>query len=700
MPPRKTTDQVDVANRKRKTAENTSTADTSRELSSSTRSQAKRQRTSASKGKDRAIEKDEWPHYFEELFKVRLSLVALLTLKTDVDDDRFSKQVIISFGENRLTDRTEKVSREPVEKVDHTLPLSLSLAHTPPRPLDLERVAELNRQQGRDDKDRVYEGFEARSRSALTTEPLDEENVLVLDFQDNSTGSKPTGTGLFSLPATLSPGATKKLIEKRNNAFVAAVNELLQAMPEGEDPATLVQAAAREHIPIDPNNKQSLDNVKIASQSGPKIIPDPEHRPSVETVTVELQMQDCPLIFHVATLFNPLSEDVAQALRDSRKISSFFSHQVAAIDALDQGKHVIVSTSTASGKSVIYQVPFLKSIEQDRSATAIFIYPTKALAQDQKKALEQLLCACPGLETIRVDTYDGDTPDEQRRAIRDTASVIFTNFDMLHFSILPQEERWRRFLKNLKLVAVDELHYYTGTFGRYIDLGSSHVNSDEMFQPRRPDPASFPANMRGSRHATITNAGLHMKKMFGVEDVEEVTADGAPSGEKEFIVWEPPLVDINDPSMGRRGALTEADRRRIEKEAFEGRLLGIVATNALELGVDIGVLDAVMMFGFPRGGVASFRQQAGRAGRRAKDSLAIFVGSEYPIDQHYVAHPEELFERPLDELNVDIESKELLEAHLQCAGQEMPLSTDDEKYFGPSFKEICESRLVKDNEGW
>lgn len=142
------------------------------------------------------------------------------------------------------------------------------------------------------------------------------------------------------------------------------------------------------------------------------------------------------------------------------------------------------------------------------------------------------------------------------------------------------------------------------------------------------------------------------------------------------------------------------DRRRIEREAFEGNLLGIVATNALELGVDIGVLDAVMMFGFPRGGIPSFRQQAGRAGRRARDALAVFMASDYPIDRHYVNHPQELFDKPINELAIDTESEVLLEAHLQCAGQEMPLSLEDEKYFGPVMRKICEAQLVKDKDGW
>ncbi|OJT01605.1 ATP-dependent helicase HRQ1 [Trametes pubescens] len=167
---------------------------------------------------------------------------------------------------------------------------------------------------------------------------------------------------------------------------------------------------------------------------------------------------------------------------------------------------------------------------------------------------------------------------------------------------------------------------------------------------------------------------------------QELTADGR--------------LDILERVMSYRGGYSQEDRRRIEREAFSGNLLGIVATNALELGVDIGVLDAVIMLGFPMGGLASFRQQAGRAGRRARDALAVFVADSLPVDQHFINHPEELFDRSTDDLMVDLDSKVILEAHLQCAGYEMPLTGEDEAYFGPSMKEICETKLIKDEEGW
>lgn len=249
-----------------------------------------------------------------------------------------------------------------------------------------------------------------------------------------------------------------------------------------------------------------------------------------------------------------------------------------------------------------------------------------------------------------------------------------------------------------------------------------------------------------------------MRKVFGLgsDDVVAITEDGAPASQKDFIVWNPPLVDPMQPALGRASSISEAsglmrflmkkgirvilfckirkvcelamktikadlsnegrydilkrvrpyrggysreDRRRIEADAFSGQLLGIVATNALELGVDIGVLDAVIMLGFPMT-VPSFRQQAGRAGRRSKDSLIVLLTEPFAVDQYYANHPEELFDKRLDELMVDVDSKVVLEAHMQCASYEMPISLSDETWFGPALQGVCESNLIKDDDGW
>ncbi|KAI5983784.1 DEAD H helicase [Pisolithus albus] len=621
------------------------------------------------------------------------------------------------------------------------------------RPLELAQVAELKALL----PDLINFAYIARDQLRIQAETFlpgieEDEHVLVLEFADKTRGrSKRTGP--------------RKLIENRDERFRIAVNELLSATADGEDPVELLKAAAKDHIPANPKERSHLPKSEAE-------VPSPDERPSVNEVVQELQEQSWyvnqiadrrtvpartaregdhipnrintgeVLILGEGFLSRPLSASIQQALQDSRKITSFYTHQAAAINAICNKNHVIVSTSTASGKSVIYQVPVLRFLEEDPSATAMFVYPTKALAQDQRTALEQLLWSCPGLRHINVATYDGDTPQERRAAIRNGASVIFTNFDTIHASILPHEELWRNFLHNLKILAVDELHYYS-------DLMGSHV-AQVIRRFRRVCAAV------GNREvvfvscsATIAKPAQHMQRLFGVEEVEEITDDGAPSGCKDYLVWEPPYVDGHAPKLGRHSAMSEAtrlmrflmkrgirvilfckamkalrtelsaegrldilakvmpyrggysqeDRRRIEHEAFSGNLLGIVATNALELGIDIGVLDAVIMLGFPFG-LASFRQQAGRAGRRARDSMSVLVADMSPLDQHYVKYPDELYNNPIEDLVIHLESTEIVEAHLQCAAHELPVSKDDTIFFGPLLFEICDKKLIKDEDGW
>ncbi|KAI0664969.1 P-loop containing nucleoside triphosphate hydrolase protein [Cubamyces menziesii] len=700
-----------------------------------------------------------WPEYFNELYKVFKALNTVLAFCSSRKNFAITFPVVRSSVEALLHAPLEL---EKVAELKALLPEIVKFAYTPRT--ELRIYSDQHTGAGRRERSPDYAAFQAASTSSSRVNDVDEdEHVLVLDFLDNSRGKKNMGTGLANaLPPALTPAATKKLVERRNERFVEAVNELLSAAPVDEDPVNLLKAAARDHIPVHPGHGRSRVVPSQDTKGKGKTVPEPDNRPSIGEVIEEIERQEWYMeqIAHrrisdardgqTATLVPPLSETISQALRDSRKITSLYTHQVAAINALGQGKNVIVSTSTASGKSVIYQVPLLQFLETDPQSTAIFIYPTKALAQDQRAALEQLLYACPGLEHIKVLTYDGDTPQDLRAGIRESASVIFTNFDMIHASILPHEDSWRRFLKNLKIVAVDELHYYHGIFG-------SHV-AQVVRRLRRVCAAVGNRRARFvSCSATITKPGERMRNIFGIDDVVEITEDGAPSGRKDFLVWNPPLKDTMDPTLGRLSSMTEAtklmrflmargvrvilfckirkscelamktlrqeltaegrldilervmsyrggysqeDRRKIEREAFAGNLLGIVATNALELGVDIGVLDAVIMLGFPIGGLASFRQQAGRAGRRARDALAVFVADALPVDQHFVNYPEELFDRATNDLIVDLDSKVILEAHLQCAAHEMPLMDDDETYFGPLMKEICEARLVKDKEGW
>jgi DEAD/DEAH box helicase domain-containing protein len=349
-----------------------------------------------------------------------------------------------------------------------------------------------------------------------------------------------------------------------------------------------------------------------------------------------------------------------------------------------------------------------------------------------------------------VETIDGDTPMESRNQIRDEARIIFTNPDMLHITILPQEESWRVFLKNLKFVVVDELHVYNGLFGSHVAM--------IMRRLRRVCAAL------GNRHikfiscsATVANPEEHMRTIFGIDQVKLVDIDGSPSGRKEFICWNTPFKDPQDPTSGRgnslaeaaklfcqlilrgvrviafarvrqscetlisevknelnnlqrpevinrvmsyRGGYTPQDRRQIEKEMFEGKLMGIVATTALELGVDIGSLDAVITVGFPYT-IANLRQQSGRAGRRNKDSVSILLGDSFPTDQYYMSNPDELFTQPNSSLQVDLENMLCLESHIQCEAFEIPIQPEaDKSYFGSLVHTIARERMRKDKDGF
>ncbi|KAF7295264.1 hypothetical protein MIND_01065500 [Mycena indigotica] len=655
---------------------------------------------------------EQWPSHFQDLYKVFKALNTVLAFVSS------RKQMASSF-------QSIRASVESLLK----------------RPLDLESVAELKSLL----PDLVKFAYIPRSEALAHQEPSREpdfrlrdasthdEHILVLEFVDKSHGKAiQDQSQMLSAPTTLTPAAMKKLIEKRNQRFEQTVNELLLTAAPGEDSVALLQAAARDHLPVQPSHSSTL----------PISAPSAENRPSVHAVLDEVIQQDWYLdqiverrsvpaksaaIGAYWVLLRPvelntnipgslefaLSDGIADALRHSRKITSFYTHQAEALNAINRRKHVIVSTSTATGKSVTYQVPILRFLESDRNSTALLVYPTKvaALAQDQRAALEQLLASCPGLEDVQVATYDGDTPPELRAGIRENASIILTNFDMIHAGILPFEDLWRRFLKNVKvqLLAVDELHYYSGVLGSHVALIVRRLRRVLAALGNR----SF---ICVSCSATLSKPALHMQRIFGFDaaEIQVVDAESAPSGPKEFVIWSPPSNTTTDRPIsciseattlmaflmqhgirvilfckhrkvcelvmkslryeltkaGRydvlnrvksyRGGYSQQDRRQIEHDAFTGHLLGIVATNALELGVDIGSLDAVIMLGFPSS-VASFRQQAGRAGRRTRDSLAIFVAEALPIDQYYAKHPDRIFDGDVGDLMVELDNKILLE---------------------------------------
>ncbi len=552
-----------------------------------------------------------------------------------------------------------------------------------------------------------------------------------------------------------------KLIEKRNNKFTSAINAFLnQCAAEDISPIATLEERKKEYIPI-PTNSRGDSPAPAPAKPPPSI---PTVRDTVAKIIADIKAMEWytgQIVPDGHRVFDPqqpifgdlsfqLSQNLVNALYNTRGITQLYSHQAEAIDNLYEGSNVIVSTSTSSGKSLIYQIPMLHELEQDPNARGMYIFPTKALAQDQKRSMKELLCFMPGLENLVVDTFDGDTAMADRHLIRDEGRIIFTNPDMLHITVLPQEDKWRAFLQNLRFVVVDELHVYNGLFG-------SHV-AFIMRRLRRICAAV------GNRHvkfvscsATVANPEEHMRAIFGVGNIKLTDFDGSPSGRKEFLCWNTPFKDPKDPSSGRGDAMAETarlfcqlilrgirviafcrvrkqcevlitavrieatnlerpdvaarimgyrggyapqDRRKIEKEMFDGKLMGIVATNALELGVDIGSLDAVITVGFPYT-IANLRQQSGRAGRRNKDSLSILVGDCFPTDQYYMENPDEIFTKPNCELQVDLQNMLVLEGHIQCAAFEMPIRPDEDKlYFGKQLPEIAEERMIKDALGF
>jgi DEAD/DEAH box helicase domain-containing protein len=426
-----------------------------------------------------------------------------------------------------------------------------------------------------------------------------------------------------------------------------------------------------------------------------------------------------------------LHPKVAEALR-ARDIERLWSHQAEALHAAWAGP-TIVTTGTASGKSLCFQLPTLDVLCRDPRARALYLYPAKALAQDQARSLNTL-----GVDRVRSAIYDGDTPREQRAAIRRNANVVLTNPDMLHLGILPNHPAWANFFSNLAIVVVDEAHVYRGVFG-------SHV-ANVLRRLRRIAGAYGTEPRLLLASATIGNPGELAERLTGLDDVTVIERDGSPVTKRTIAMWNPP---VTDEKLGtRRSVLSEAadllaelvtqgartivfmksrkavelmakfsqlaledlghadlaeriapyragytpqQRREIERRLVEGELLGVVSTDALELGIDIGSLDAAIAVTFP-GTVASLRQQWGRAGRRGR-GLAVYVAGEDALDQFFCRHPDEFLDRPVENAILDHENEQIHAAHVLCAAHEGPLEPADAEYLGPSWRTTAE-RLV------
>src|SRR5690242_16362176 len=363
-----------------------------------------------------------------------------------------------------------------------------------------------------------------------------------------------------------------------------------------------------------------------------------------------------------------------------------YTHQAAAAEAVHAKKNVVIVTPTASGKTLCYNLPVLHAVLENADTRALYLFPTKALAQDQLAELHDLN---QKLENkFGVFTYDGDTPGDARKAIREKGHLVLTNPDMLHTGILPHHTRWTRLFENLRYIVIDELHTYRGVFGSHLANVLRRLRRIARFYGS--DPQFICCS------ATIANPGELASQLIEKE-VEVVEENGAPAGEKLFVFYNPPMVNRNlgirrsyineatrvakeilarklqtivfansrlhtevlltylkqanppkpgqpDPIRGYRGGYLPGERREIERGLRDGQILGVVSTNALELGIDIGSLDACIMAGYA-GSIASTWQRAGRAGRRSGTSCAVLVASSAPLDQFLVQHPEYFFGR-------------------------------------------------------
>lgn len=422
----------------------------------------------------------------------------------------------------------------------------------------------------------------------------------------------------------------------------------------------------------------------------------------------------------------PLSPRLG-AMLASRRIERLYSHQAEALDHVREGRNVLVVTGTASGKSLCYVLPIAEMLLADPEDRTLLLFPTKALCQDQFKGFRESLKAA-GMEGVLAGVYDGDTPSATRRKLRDEAAVLFTNPDMLHAALMPQHARWSQFLARLKLIVIDELHVYSGIFG------SNAANLLRRFFRVCRSYGSDPQVVACS--ATIANPKELAEGLTGKEMVL-VSEDGSPRGKRTYVFWNPPrtrarqwrsrrsanveahelmamliargvptitfskakmtaemihryvrekLAEIAPNLVGRispyRGGYLPEERREIERRLFNGELLGVSTTRALELGIDVGGLEASILVGYP-GTLASFFQQSGRAGRKEDDSLAILIGLDTSVNQYVMSQPGYIFDRPVEQAVIDPDNPFVITGHLRCATHERCLEEAEAPTFGP-----------------
>lgn len=665
-------------------------------------------------------------------------------------------------------------------------------------------------------------------------------------FQGNSKRpkvEKNNGPEFFSSSSNMSLGTLtqeqlRAIIKGRNDRFYNCIEDFLGGFSEKDIsegvPMKFLVENATKHLPELENMDDPvtlMENVSNTNENSPEL----SEKPPVEDML--LALKNAPLfkdqIRKVYTLTEArkarlepidsglLHPDLVDALWKYKGVDAveggLYLHQAKAISAIiNERKHVIVSTSTSSGKSFIYQLPIINEILQDcysginskrRTTTAMLIFPTKALAQDQMRHLKELISHLPqNNRKIVVDTYDGDTPAKSRGYIRNFADIIFTNPDAIHAAILPnqsseelgQNRGWLEFLSNLKYVIMDELHVYKGTFGIHVSYVMARLN-----RLRATITLNDSVPLYISCSATIDNPETHFRTLCAIphsDEVLHVFEDGSPSTEKKMVIWEPPVLmnkkgqrelpqaelasatslktpiqsaflpreniigelakilvhllcslpsikvivfcpiravcellikeiktlisEKKHPKSGSisehdvmayRGGYSKSDRRAIEHKMFLGHLRAIVATNALELGIDLSDLDVVISCGFPVLKL-NLHQQFGRAGRgkTSKGSLAILVCGSSPVDRHYLKNSHELCDKTYEDLCIDgfldgSLNKLVMGMHLQCAAFEWPLDLEnDAKWFclrqdtnaQQKFKALCAEKLHTDKKGF
>jgi len=458
-----------------------------------------------------------------------------------------------------------------------------------------------------------------------------------------------------------------------------------------------------DRLTADPDAEASLVHVEDLPARAPRLLPFPDDLP-----------------------------DVLAGRLGLLGIDGLYPHQAEGLTSLRAGRNVVLATGTASGKSLVYQIAAATDALTVPKATAIFLFPTKALARDQLRGIRALK-----LPQLKAAVFDGDTPQAERPLIRANANVVLTNPDMLHLSILPDHARWATFFHRLSLVVVDEAHVLRGVFGSHVSMVLRRL--------RRLVDAAGGSPRWCLATATVGNPGELAERLTGL-DVDVVREDASPRGRKLFALWNPPVVD--EESGARRSALSEAswtmaalvdegartigfartrraaellaeftrravsdpqarsriksyragylaeDRRRIERELADGELLAVASTNALELGIDIGSLDAAVLTGYP-GTRASMWQQAGRAGRREASSLSMLIAQDDPLDQYLAQHPTDLFERPAEDAVIDPTNPYVIGPHLRCAARERPLTEDElTSFFGEAAVPAVDSLLA------